>query len=355
MPQIPANPQEIDAAWLSHALAERHPAVSVASVEVEEQREATNSHARLRVSYAEPCDLPTSLFCKLLPCNPVRRGAIAQTGMGPREARFYAELAARIDMRVPRVYVARHEPEEGAFVLLLEDLAASGCDISDGTVGVSPDAAAGALEDLAALHTRFEDPARRAAEAAWVTPPRHSDYGQLLLRQSLDQHRERLSSRFVELAELYIERGETLHEIWQQGPRTLIHGDTHIGNLFDDAGRTGFLDWGIINLSTPLRDVSYFLIMALSIEDRRSHERDLLSFYLDMRCAAGLPPITFDDAWRTHRIQAAYAVPACCQIVTFPQAISEQRRVFSNAFLARAEAALEDLEPRAALREFAGL
>ncbi|MBW2267799.1 MAG: phosphotransferase [Deltaproteobacteria bacterium] len=355
MPHVPANPHEIDAPWLSDALAERYPGVGVADVEIAEQHEATNNHTRLHISYAEPCDLPTTLFCKLLPCDPARRGAIAQTGMGPREARFYAKLAPHIEMRVPRVYVARHEPGDAAFVLLLEDLVTSGCGISDGTEGVSPDAAGGAIEDLAALHAHFEDPARRAAEAAWVSPPLHSDYGQVLLQSSLEQHRDRLTPRFTELAELYIERGEALHEIWQQGPRTVIHGDTHIGNLFDDAGRTGFLDWGIINLGTPLRDVSYFLTMALSVEDRRAHERDLLRLYLDFRTASGLPPISFDDAWRAHRIHAAYTVPACCQIVTFPKDISERRRVFSEAFLARAEAALEDLEPRRALREFADL
>ena len=65
--------------------------------------------------------------------------------------------------------------------------------------------------------------------------------------------------------------------------------------------------------------------------------------------------ITFDEAWLAHRILAAYLVPACCQVVTFPTDMSEQRRVFSEAFFTRAEAALADLESRAALREVAGL
>jgi hypothetical protein len=275
--------------------------------------------------------------------------------MGPNEVLFYQKLAEHVRMRVPDVYVARTRAKDGAFILLMEDLVEAGCGISDGTVGVRADPAAVALEDLAALHLRFEDPARRAAEAAWVKAPSHSDYGQILLRQALAQHRDRLSANFIEIAELYIERGEALHDVWQRGPRTVIHGDAHIGNLFDDAGRTGFLDWGIINLSTPLRDVSYFLTMALSIEDRRKHERELLAHYLAVRAASGHSPIGWDEAWRSHRLQAAYGVPACCQIVTFPEGVSERRRIFAQAFLARAEAALEDLEPRAALREFAGL
>lgn len=352
---VPDTPSDIDAGWLEAALSECHPGTRVVGVEVLERHEATNNHARLRVDYREASALPDTMFCKLLPSDPQRRRAIALTGMGPREVRFYTELAPLLRMRVPEVYVARQEPEDGAFVLLMEDLLERGCKVSDGTVGVAPDAAARALEDLAALHIRYEDAGRRASEAGWVSEPTHSDYGQVLLRQALAQHRERLSPAFVELALLYIEQGDALHAVWQRGSRTVVHGDPHIGNLFDDAGRTGFLDWGIINVGPPLRDVSYFLTMALSIEDRREHERRLLAHYLAVRAAARLPPIGWDEAWLFHRLHAAYGAPACCQIVTFPEGISSRRRVFSEAFLARAEAAIEDLEPRAALREAAGL
>jgi hypothetical protein len=41
--------------------------------------------------------------------------------------------------------------------------------------------------------------------------------------------------------------------------------------------------------------------------------------------------------------------------VTFPEDASPRRKRFADAFLARAEAAIEDLESRAALRAFAGI
>lgn len=351
MAHIPATPEEIDAAWLTDALAERHPGARVSGVELLERHEVTNSHARLRVTYDEPAGAPSTLFCKLLPCNAERRGAIAQTGMGLREALFYERLAPALEMRVPRVHVARHDAADGSFALLMEDLASTGCTVSDGIRCVTPEAAPRALADLAALHVRFEDPARRVAEAPWVSEPDPpSDYGTDRLRYGLEHHRDRLSGAFAELAELYIDEREALHALWHPGPHTVIHGDVHIGNLFDDAGRTGFLDWGIINVSTPLRDLSYFLDMALSIEDRRRCERDLIRSYLEARRAAGGAAIGFEEAWTAHRVQSAYLVPACCQIVTFPENASPRRRVFAEAFLARAEAALEDLEVAALVR-----
>ena len=133
----------------------------------------------------------------------------------------------------------------------------------------------------------------------------------------------------------------------------MIHGDTHIGNLFFDQGRTGFLDWGVIKASAPLRDVSYFLALALSIDDRRTHERELLRHYLETWNAGSGIEITFDEAWLFHRIHAAFTVPACCQIVTFPP-VTEARSVSSRRRSSRVEASIQDLESRAALRD-AGL
>ena len=95
--------------------------------------------------------------------------------------------------------------------------------------------AAGALEDLAEMHVRFEDPARRAAEAPWVAVSRPSNtYGAPMLRYGIENHRDRLTDAFVEIAEIYITKHEQLQALWHEGPHTVIHGDTHIGNLFMD-------------------------------------------------------------------------------------------------------------------------
>jgi len=355
-PSIPATAAEIDEGWLEAALSDRHPGVRVESVELMHRSEVTNAHARLAVRYREPAGAPGQLFAKLLPSELRHRRAIRQTNMGLREARFYEDLAPALQLRVPEIHAVRHDPEDGQFIVLMEDLDTTGCTVSDGTRSVSRDAAALALEDLAGLHVRFEDPARRRAEAGWVPEPDDpSDYGVIRLREGLEHHRERLSPAFAQMAELYIEEQARLHALWHRGPHTVIHGDAHIGNLFDDHGRTGFLDWGLVVVTTPLRDLSYFLDMALSIEDRREHERDLIRHYLDVRRALGGEPIDFDEAWKTHRLQTAYLAPACCQIVTFPEGASPGRKRFADAFLARAEAAIEDLETRAALREFAGI
>ena len=348
-PEIPQDPDEIDPDWMSAALQPRFAGVRVAAVAVEQQRQVTNTHATLRITYDDPRGAPATMFCKMLPNDPRRRDAIVRTGMGEREVRFYEQLAAKSPMRVPAVLVAVAQPD-GAFILLLEDLEATGCRVSAGPEGVPPDSAADALEDLAAFHLRFIDPAVRASEVPWILETSSSsDYGSVMLRYGLDNHRDRLTDDFAAMAELCIARPNELQELWHRGPKTVIHGDPHIGNLFLDRDRVGFLDWGIINVNTPMRDVSYFLTMSLSVEDRRRSERDLLSHYLDIWSSSGGARITWDEAWLAHRVHAGYTALASCQVVTFPADATPQRQVFAAAFLERAQAAIADLEARDAI------
>jgi len=351
---IPNVAGDITTEWLTDALQARHPGARVSAIEIIGNDEVTNQHVRLRVHYDEPAGAPDLLFGKLLPLDPNRRESIALTQMGPREARFYTDLAPQLSLRVPEVHVAAVGADEREFVLLMEDLDVAGCRISDGTWGITRDGAAQVLEDLALMHVRYEDPARRAAEAAWVPPySAGGTYASDRLQFALEHHRDRISTEFAAVCELYIAHRLAVHALWSGPDVTVVHGDTHIGNVFldgpDDNARVGFYDWGVIHLDQPLRDVSYFLQMAMQPDDRRTHEEELLRHYLGVRAALGGAPMTFDDAWAQHRLRAAYTVVASCQVVTFPEGISPQREVFADAFLERSEAAVHDLDAVGAL------
>ena len=95
--------------------------------------------------------------------------------------------------------------------------------------------------------------------------------------------------------------------------------------------------------------------LSLTVEDRRRLERDLLAHYLEIWNTGGGEPISWDDAWLAHRVHAGYTVLASCQVVTFPADATPQRQVFAAAFLERSQAAVADLDARAAIKEFGGL
>jgi Phosphotransferase enzyme family len=343
--RLPADASELSPAWLSDVLG-----TEVVAVEVLDHAFATNQRVRFGLTYREEGSGPASLFAKLAPRDLAHREMIGSLGMAVREAEFYADVAPSVDLRVPRPYFAA-TGDDGLFALLLEDLAVIGCRFSDGEWGVGADAAARALEDLARFHARFADPAERAKVAPWLgapPPPRRPEVT-ALLQMVLDANRDALTADYVAAGELYVKHADRIDELWNAGPETYIHGDTHIGNVFLDDGRVGFHDWGLSRVSTPMRDVSYFLTMTVDPEERRRSERDLLRLYLGALRAAGGPDIGWDEAWSAHRIQAGYTVLATF-LAFMPSYANADGRGLGKNLRTRAELALDDLEVVDAMR-----
>lgn len=345
MAAIPSHPSELTPAWCSEVLG-----TDVTAVEVLAHAFATNQRARIGLTYASPGAGPATLFVKLAPVDPAHRAMIGATGMGKREAQFYGDVSPTAGVLVPRCFHAAADDEW--FVLLLEDLGARGCRFSDGAWGVGADAAAHALEDLAGFHARFADPAVRDATAPWSVAPhrRNTEATAKLMRLVLDENAGKLSPAYTAIGELYVEHHAWFDHMWHAGPQTLIHGDLHIGNVYLDGDRVGFLDWGLSRASTPLRDVSYFLTMSVDVEERRAHERALIEGYLEASRAAGGFDISFDDAWAVHRLQSSYTVVATF-LAYMPTYMNSDGVALGDALLARADAAVADLDAVDAVRD----
>jgi aminoglycoside phosphotransferase (APT) family kinase protein len=182
---------------------------------------------------------------------------------------------------------------------------------------------------------------------------RRTDLTAQRLRAVLDANGDALTPDYVAVGEVYVEHHARVDELWHAGPQTYIHGDTHIGNVFLDGTRVGFLDWGLSRVSTPLRDVSYFLTMSVDPEARRRSEQDLLRLYLDGLRAAGGADIAFDDAWFVHRVQAGYTVVATF-LAFMPSYMTGDGQALGVALRRRSELALEDLDVVQAMRTALG-
>jgi aminoglycoside phosphotransferase (APT) family kinase protein len=128
------------------------------------------------------------------------------------------------------------------------------------------------------------------------------------------------------------------HESNQRTPRCVIHGDAHLGNTYVSAdGRRLWLDWQMVRRGRPWRDIAWFLIGALEIEDRRSAEGDLLRGYLEQLRALGVCDVTFDAAWSEYRLWPVWGLVAW-------QGNLDAWGQPSLAPLARFAAAAEDLQ-----------
>src|SRR5215813_2061846 len=83
--RIPSGPEDVDAEWLTAALAPQFPGVRVAGVEVAEVRQVTNCHSFLDVRYDEQAGAPDHVFGKMAPLRPDRREVVLQSRMGTKE------------------------------------------------------------------------------------------------------------------------------------------------------------------------------------------------------------------------------------------------------------------------------
>ena len=354
MTAIPPTPEAIDTRWLEAALSEPFPGTRVASVGVEALSHGTNDNARLRVAYTTAAGAPEHFFAKCPPTDPRQRNLVLESGMGRREVLFYRHLANRVPMRVPRGFVAQYDSSDGRFALLVEDLEMSGCSFPSDENGVGLQLAESAMANFADLHALF----RPGAEAApdWIEPPlRQPAYARAMLEHALSTRSETLTSAYASIARLYIEYGEAVHDLWEEGSPVATHGDAHLANLFIDGDCLGFLDWGCFAWAPAMRDVGYFLCMALSIADRRRHERELIGQYLEHRRRAEGDAPSLEDAWTAHRLQASYAVIAAAPAVLNPRRPGDASGAYAADFVARASAAVEDLETVPLLRSRLGL
>jgi hypothetical protein len=334
------TPDEISADWLSEVLAPRFPGVRVAGVEILDAHAGTTGRARLRLRHAG-APAPDSVFVKLPPADPRQREMVRSTGMGRREARFYAEVAEAAPLRLPRPLFATWNGDGSAYIMLLEDLVSAGCAFRNAREGASLDYTREVIASLARLHARFWNSPRFAADLDWVQPaPRHP-IGPALVKQALDRFAPEMPPVFSEVGRLYVERTGELHDLWEEGEATFVHGDAHIGNLFEDAGRAGFLDWGCLARMPGIRDVSYFLTNSVPTELRRREERGLLDLYRERLAEAGAEPPDAETLWRRHRRHAVYSWVAAATTIAMGDAWQPLR--YAVASTRRANDALADL------------
>jgi hypothetical protein len=279
---------------------------------------------------------------KLAPFDERQRRFVDAVGLGVAEATFYRDLAAATPVRVPRVWHAA--VDDGRYVMVLEDLVASGCRFprpDDADVG---DLAGRILDELASLHARFwASPALGDGRLAFVRRGARLAFGAggPFIARAVDRFGAEMPPAFTRLGELYVARAPEIAALFEQEPRTLAHGDPHLGNLFVDGDRPGFFDWGMVMARAGMWDVAYVLCGSVPSELRRAHERAWIRRYRDGLAARG---VELDEAtaWDQYRLFAVYAWASA----TSTAGVGErwQSAAVGRGGMARATAAVEDLD-----------
>ncbi len=303
------EPGAVDGAWLTGRL--RAAGVLRAGRVTEVTGEAVGvgmlgDSIRFEVSYDRDEGAPASFVGKFASSDPVSRETGKGFGLYNREVGFYRHLADTVAIRSPRCHYAEYDPADGTFALLLEDMGPArggnqltGCGLAD---------AERAMEQAAALHgPRWNDASLRDHDFLDTSASR--DFVIQAFPACLAEFHRRydgvLEPEYMAVCDDY---GALIGRAFDREPTsfTLTHGDFRLDNmLFDARGGVvplAVLDWQSPAIGLGAVDVAYFLGLALSVEDRRRHERHLLETYLEHLRGRGVRDYDYDALYRDYRL-----------------------------------------------------
>lgn len=333
------NIEELNPAWLSQALGARVNAIDAVPVGTGQ----IGTCYRLTLTGE---DVPASMLAKLPAPDPGARELLANVYRS--EMRFYELIAPTVDVRVPATYYAEMSPDSGDFTLLMEDL--SPREQGDQLDGCSVAQAADSVVNLAGLHgPRWCDPTLLDVEGLQINGPDDAALMAELYGPATEIFVDALADLLAPEDVVTLREVVTIIEAWALARAErfgLVHGDYRLDNLmFPPDGGAGVvaLDWQTLSLALPARDLAYFLGTSLSVEDRRTHERDLVAAYHQALTSYDVPAYSLEDCWEDYRFAMVQGPLVSVFGCAYGTRTERGDRMFA-AMVARSCAAIRDLD-----------
>lgn len=298
--------EALSPAWLTEALRIRYPGVTVAGVEPGPVVDRVSTNARFSID----CEggLPEGLSPHLCVKGYFNEEGRQVRQVGEREACFYRDLAGVVPVRTLRGVYADFDPATRHGVVITEDIVAEGGRFLDAGNVFTPDQVAESLDQFASLHAGTWA-SREWADAPWLEPKLAGAiraWGRTEVLSRIDRNlngengvrvpvevrdAERLLDAYSGVVDVLT--GDRVGSDW-----CVIHGDAHVGNLFlDPVGAPSLVDWQLVQRGHWFLDVGTHIATALTVEDRRRSERDLLEHYLGCLRSRGVDAPSVEEAW----------------------------------------------------------
>jgi aminoglycoside phosphotransferase (APT) family kinase protein len=316
---VPCSPSAITPEWLTAVLCGNVPGAIVTHVDVTPASAGTHERHRMSVTYNEAgrsAGLPNSLFTKSLP-SVVTRMIGGFNGTARVEGQFFTQLRPLLQIEAPVGYHAAFDRRSFASILLLEDLvSAKSATFCNHKTYVSRAMAEDMIDLLASLHARFYGDSELATRHRWLAAyPRWFTIG--AQKMNLEHYtRKAFEAATHVIPEKVFARRDAVWPaairalaVHEREPQGLLHSDVHIGNWYrTDAGKMGLCDWQCLSRGHWSRDFAYAVTSALTPDDRREWERDLLARYLErFGVLTGAKP-DFDQSFLHYRQQIVHAL-----------------------------------------------
>ena len=351
--KIPDHVSDLTAAFFSELLSTESDPVEVATVDARPVGAGSGMMSvvyRVSLAYRSGGG-PSSLIVKL-PTEILQNREIAvQFDNFRREVEFYRQAAATTPMRTAEVYLAETDGPD-KFALVLEDL--GGWDPGDQIVGCSLERCEAVMDSLATLHGSFWNQVDDGS-MDWLPdnyPSVMSDglYGGT--EASWDNFVEIFSDVLTDNLKAakadYLTGLPGIQQWMNDSPRTLVHGDFRLDNLFfDESGdktTVACCDFQAPVRGKGIQDVAYFLSGSIDTGLRRRHEQALIQRWLGRLGEAGIQDYSFDDAFLDYR-KGILMVWTYAVIVGGGMAAENERGgTWVSAMVDRSVASMNDLD-----------
>lgn len=330
---LPRDVEGLTAQWLNDALRQQSPGIKVKSMNIDHILWGTATKVLVDVQYEEGSNhggIPNKLCIKGELDERSRQALAGMTTTGTQiEAVFFNDLGPRLGIPLPRHWYGGSEPGMG--LLVLDNLTVQGYRFGAPTEAWSPDRVANALDILAILHGSTWD--KKFPELSWLT------LGSTGVRQAAemlmsDQHWQGhfVKPEVYKLPKALADNQRIIQgyrAIWRHddaNARCVIHGDAHLGNTcINPSEQPFFIDWAGPSYSHWGIDVPYFMVGALSLDDRRAVEKDLFEHYLGRLAAHGGPRLDRGEAWDDYRRHVVHGM----MWATLPPQLQALENVFA--------------------------
>ncbi len=348
--RIPADWNDVTPEWMTQAISSRHPGARVRNVALTMVDNGTNRRARFNLSYDQGSG-PDVVFAK---AEGDYRQAHALNGNMFNEPDLFAS-GVHLPVDHPLAYKVLVDRPALDYVIVMEDVTKRGADPRDATRPMTVDQVANGLRGLARLHSQYWGfTGETHPKLRWVQTWAPTDGFAAGLIDRVPTGLERGAMVLPEA----VSRLDT-HQIvgiWArsvsslgQDPVTLLHADPHIGNTYvlpDE--EIGFLDWQVLRRGNWSQDVGYFLVSALTVEDRRSSDAELIEIYRRALDVPGEQLPTAQEAWVRYRASPGYGLAVWLATLGSDTA---QRREVCLALTERYAAAFVELSTTEALAD----
>jgi len=262
--------------------------------------------ARVLLTYdQEESGLPASVVVKLPSATPSNRELGDSWNAYEREARFYQEIAPHSPVRLPRCYLSVLDPDNGDFILIMEDV--SGNTFRDQVKGLTVEQAHAAIQTIAPFHAHWwNHPA--LANLTWM-PTENLDILHLFAQnwpQYRHQFYDHMTEEEVGIGDRLNWQGDRLAELHAQGPYTIAHADFRADNLvFDESSSEQpviVLDWQLAQRNLGAYDVARVVCGSLPSEYQTGRYRGFVDVWYDGLIAHGVENYSQEQAWRDYQI-----------------------------------------------------